>query len=162
MTIKLGDPIPAVRLRRYHSGSMVDVDTGELFAGKTSVLFAVPGCYTPTCSTQHLPSFLRNVDVLKSRGVDQIVCVAVNDPFVMAQWLKDCKADEHIIALPDGNALFTKSLGLEMDGSAYGLGIRTQRFAMIVKDGRVVMLNIEQPGQFDVSSGEAVLQALAG
>lgn len=159
--IKIGDPIPSVKLKCFSGGAMSDVDTGELFAGKTSVLFAIPGCYTPTCSLQHLPSFLRNVDALKQKGVDQVVCLAVNDPFVMAQWMKDYKADGQIIALPDGNALFTKSLGLDMDGSGYGLGTRTQRFAMIVRDGKVALLNVEQPGAFDVSSGDAILQALA-
>jgi len=160
MTIKIGEPIPAIKLKCYHNGAMSDVDTGELFKGKTSVLFAIPGCYTPMCSLQHLPSYLRNISKLRAKGVDQVVCVAVNDPFVMAQWMKDYKADGQIIALPDGNALFTKSLGLEMDGSGYGLGIRTQRFAMIVRDGKVALLNIEKPGEFDVSSGDAVLQAL--
>ncbi len=159
--IKVGEPVPAVTLRCFTDGGMTDVNTGELFKGKTSVLFAIPGCYTPTCSLQHLPSYLRNIDALKKKGVDQVVCLAVNDPFVMAQWMKDYKADGQIIALPDGNALFTKSLGLDMDGTGYGLGVRTQRFAMLIKDGKVEMLNVEQPGQFDVSSGDAVLQALA-
>lgn len=159
--IKVGDPVPAVKLKAFASGAMTEIDTGELFRGKTSVLFAIPGCYTPTCSLEHLPSYLRNIEALRRKGVDQVVCLAVNDPFVMAQWMKDYKADGQIISLPDGNALFTKSLGLDMDGSGYGLGVRTQRFAMLVKDGKVALLNIEQPGQFDVSSGDAVLQALA-
>lgn len=161
MTIKIGDTVPALKLKRLASGGMVDVDTGDLFKGKTSVLFAVPGCYTPTCSLQHLPSYVRNIEALRAKGVEQVICLAVNDPFVMAQWLKDNKADEAIIALPDGNAAFTKALGLEMDGSGYGLGVRTQRFAMIITDGKVTLLNVEQPGQFDVSSGDAILQALA-
>lgn len=161
MTIKIGDPVPALKLKHLANGGMTEVDTGELFKGKTSILFAIPGCYTPTCSTQHLPSYLRNAEALKARGIEQIVCLAVNDPFVMAQWMKDHKADEQIIALPDGNAVFTKSLGLEMDGSGYGLGIRTQRFAMIIKDGKVTLLNVEKPGEYDVSSGDAILQALA-
>ncbi len=158
--IKIGEPIPAVTLKGFIGGAMQDIDTAKLFAGKTSVLFAIPGCYTPTCSLQHLPSYLRNLEAFKKKGVDQLVCLAVNDPFVMTQWLKDYKADGLVIGLPDGNALFTKSLGLDMDGSGYGLGIRTQRFAMIIRDGKVAMLNVEQPGEFDVSSGDAVLQAL--
>lgn len=158
--IKIGDPIPAVTIKSFNGTGMTDVDTAELFKGKTSVLFAVPGCYTPTCSTEHLPSYLRNVEAFKAKGITQIICLAVNDPFVMAQWLKDHKAEEQIIALPDGNALFTKSLGLEMDGSGYGLGLRTQRFAMVVTDGKVTLLHVEKPGEFDNSSGDAVLQAL--
>lgn len=158
--IKIGDPIPAVKLRSFVNGGMNDIETEKLFAGKTTVLFGIPGCYTPTCSLQHLPSYLRNIEAFRKKGVDQVACLAVNDPFVMAQWMKEFKADEHIIALPDGNALLTKSMGLDMDGSGFGLGTRTQRFAMIIRDGKVALLNVEQPGEFDVSSGDAVLQAL--
>jgi glutaredoxin/glutathione-dependent peroxiredoxin len=159
--IKVGDAIPAIKLKRLSETGMVEVDTAELFAGKASVLFAVPGCYTPTCSAKHLPSFLNNISALKAKGIDQVICLAVNDPFVMHQWLKDNKADAEIQALPDGNAAFTKALGLEMDGSGYGLGTRVQRFAMVIKDGKVTLLNVEKPGTFEVSGGDAVLQALA-
>lgn len=159
--IAIGDAIPSVQLRRVGEGGLVEVDTADVFKGRNSVLFGIPGCYTPTCSLQHLPSFLRNADAFRARSIDQLVCMAVNDPFVMHQWLKDFKADGHILGLPDGNAAFTRALGLEMDGSSYGLGTRVQRFSMVVRNGVVNMLNVEKPGSFDVSSGESILQMLA-
>jgi glutaredoxin/glutathione-dependent peroxiredoxin len=158
--IKVGDQFPAVKLKHLAEGGMADVATHELFGQGTSVLFGVPGCYTPTCSTKHLPSFTSNMAALKARGVARVACLAVNDPFVMHEWLKSVKA-EGIVALPDGNGTLTKALGLEMDGSGYGLGTRVQRFAMIIKDGVITHLAVEAPGQFDVSSGEAILKALA-
>ena len=128
-------------------------------AGKKVVLFAVPGAFTPTCSMAHLPGFVANADKIKAKGVDSIVCLSVNDAFVMDAWGKDKNADD-LLMVGDGNGEFTKAVGLEMDGSAFGLGTRSQRYAMIVEDGMVKKLNVEAPGKFQVSSAEAVLKAL--
>ena len=160
MTIAVGETIPALKLKHLTEGGMAELDTATFFAGKTTVLFAVPGCYTPTCSAKHLPSFTTNMAALKANGIDQVACIAVNDPFVMHQWLKDSNA-AGIIGLPDGNGSLTKALGLEMDGSPYGLGTRSQRYAMIVKDGVVQHLAVEKPGALDVSTGDAILAVLA-
>jgi len=160
MTIQTGDFIPAVRIKYLTEGGLDEVSTEDLFTQGTSVLFGIPGCYTPVCSTEHVPSYLRNLDDLKAKGVDRVVCLGVNDPFVMREWLKSLHA-EAIQALPDGNGVLTKAMGLEMDGSAYGLGTRTQRFAAIIRDGRIAHLAIEKPGVYDISSGEAILKALS-
>jgi len=161
MTIKVGDRIPSVTLKYLGKEGMAEIKTDELFGGKTVALFAVPGAFTPTCSAKHLPSFINNAEALKGRGVDQIVCLSVNDPFVMKAWAdKNEVSSDTVFMLPDGNATLTKALGLEMDGSGYGLGTRSQRFALIAKDGVVTHLAVERPGAFEVSSGEAVLAAL--
>lgn len=161
MTIKLGDRIPSVTLKHLGKDGMAEVDTAALFKGKTVALFAVPGAFTPTCSAKHLPSFVNNAEALKAKGVDRIVCLAVNDPFVMKAWAdKSEVSGDTVFMLPDGNAALTRALGLEMDGSGYGLGTRAQRFALVAKDGVVTHLAVEKPGAFEVSSGEAVLAAL--
>jgi len=159
MAIKEGDKIPAATLHMMKDGKPTPVTTDELFKGKKVVVFAVPGAYTPTCSQAHLPGFVVNADAIKGKGVDSIVCLSVNDAFVMDSWGKEKNADE-LLMVGDGNGTFTAALGLEMDGSGFGLGTRSQRYAMIVDDGTVSKLAVEAPGKFEVSSAEAVLEAL--
>lgn len=159
--IKLGDKLPAMKLMTPGADGPQEVDTGALFAGKTIVLFAVPGAFTPTCSARHLPGFLDQYDALKTAGVDEIFCVAVNDVFVMGAWAASQKADGKITFLADGSGVFTRAMGLELDLVARGLGVRSQRFALIAKDGVVTYLAIEQAGGFEVSRAESVLEALA-
>ena len=158
--IQTGDKMPAVTLRVLTADGMDDINTADVFAGKTVVLFGVPGAFTPTCSAQHLPSYLKNYDALKAKGVDAIACLAVNDPFVMKNWAETSGATDKVQMLPDGNAELTKALGLEMDGTGFGLGIRSQRFAAIVQDGVVSHLAVEEPGAYNVSSAEAILKQL--
>jgi Peroxiredoxin len=160
MTIQVGDSIPSVTLKHLTDNGMQDVTTDSIFQGKTVALFSVPGAFTPTCSAKHLPGFVQQADALKAKGVDTIVCLAVNDPFVMRAWGEKSNVDGKVMMLPDGNATFTQALGLTMDGSGYGLGTRGQRFALVAKDGKVTHLAVEKPGQFEVSSAEAVLGAL--
>jgi peroxiredoxin len=160
MTIKIGDRLPSVKLKHLGADGMKDVATDELFAGKKAVLFAVPGAFTPTCSAKHVPSFVGHYDALKAKGVELVACVSVNDAFVMAAWGKDQHADGKVMMLADGNGELTKAIGLSGDMSAYGLGLRSQRYAMVLDDGVVTVLNVEQPGSYEVSSAEAVLQAL--
>jgi len=136
-----------------------DITTSDIFAGKKVVMFAVPGAFTPTCSAAHLPGFVVNADKLKAKGVDSIVCVSVNDAFVMDAWSKDKNAEE-LMMVGDGNGDFTKAIGLEMDGAGFGLGTRSQRYALVAEDGKVTALNIEAPGAYEVSSAEAILEAL--
>ena len=140
-------------------GRPTPVTTDELFGGKKVVLFAVPGAYTPTCSQAHLPGYVVQADAIKDKGVDSIVCLSVNDAFVMDSWGTDKNA-EALMMIGDGNGDFTKAVGLEMDGSGFGLGTRSQRYAMIVEDGTVTKLAVEEPGQFEVSKAEAILEAL--
>ena len=136
-----------------------DVTTTDIFVGKKVVLFAVPGAYTPTCSMAHLPGFVALADKIKDKGIDTIACLSVNDAFVMDSWGKDKNAED-LLMVADWDASLTKAMGLEMDGSAFGLGVRSQRFALIAEDGVVTMLAVEKPGQFEVSKAEAVLAAL--
>ena len=159
MAISEGDKLPSATMHMMKDGRPTAVTTDDLFAGKKVVLFAVPGAYTPTCSQAHLPGFVVNADAIKAKGVDDIVCVAVNDAFVMDSWGNDKNADQ-LLMVGDGNGEFAKALGLEMDGSGFGLGTRSQRYAMIVDDGVVTKLNVEAPGEFEVSSAETVLAAL--
>ncbi|MGP1253743.1 MAG: peroxiredoxin [Kiloniellales bacterium] len=160
MTIKVGDKIPSATLKVKTEGGIEDLSTDTLFGGKTVVLFAVPGAFTPTCSVKHLPGFVTHSAEIKGKGVDTIACLSVNDAFVMDAWGKDQQADGKVLMLADGNGELTEKLGLEMDGSAFGLGTRSQRYAMVVKDGTVAALHVEEPGAFEVSSAEAVLKAL--
>ena len=159
MAIQEGDRLPDATLHVMADGRPTAVSTSELFHGKKVVLFAVPGAFTPTCSQAHLPGYVVNADKIKAKGVDSIVCVAVNDAFVMDAWGKDRNADELVMA-GDGNADFTQALGLEMDGTGFGLGNRSQRYAMVVDDGVVTTLAVEAPGAFEVSKAEAILEAL--
>lgn len=161
MAIKVGDKLPGVTLRRLGDGGIDEVNTTDLTAGKKIVLFAVPGAFTPTCSEQHLPGFKQHADTIKAKGVDDIICVTVNDPFVVGEWTKAMGASGKVDILSDGNAEFTKAVGLEFDASAVGLGTRSKRYAMILDDGVVKTLLVEDvPSQADVSSANAILEAL--
>ena len=160
MAIKAGDKIPSVTLKQLSSNGLQDLATDSVFGGKKVVMFAVPGAFTPTCSAKHLPGFVGNLDMFKALGVE-VACLAVNDPFVMKAWQEAHKA-EGILMLADGNAAFTKALGLEMDGTGYGLGTRGQRFALYAENGVVKSLAVEKPGAFEVSSAEAMLKAVGG
>ncbi len=159
MTIKVGDRIPEATLSYLQDG-VKQMSTDDIFGGKTVVLFSVPGAFTPTCSARHLPGYIEQLGELKAKGVDRVVCLSVNDAFVMDAWRNSQNVPEEILMLADGNAAFAKSLGLELDASKFGMGVRSQRFALVAKDGVVTQLNIEAPGEFKVSSAEAVLEAL--
>ncbi|MCB1671271.1 MAG: peroxiredoxin [Gammaproteobacteria bacterium] len=159
MTIEVGDKIPSGTFKVMGAEGPQDVSTDEVFAGKKVVFFAVPGAFTPGCSMTHLPGYVVNADKIKAKGVDTIACMAVNDAFVMGAWGKAQNADE-IHMLADGNGEFTKAIGMEMDGSGFGLGIRCKRFAMIVDDGKVTHLAIEPPGGIVVSAAEAIMEQL--
>ena len=161
MSIKVGDKIPNVDLTIFTESGPTTLSTAEVLGNGKAVLFAVPGAFTPTCSDYHLPSFvLRNED-LRAKGVTTIACLSVNDPFVMSAWAKDQNVGDGITMLPDGNGAFTKALGLEMDGSGFGLGTRSQRFAIIIEDGVVSKLFIEEnPAGIEMSGAENVLAAL--
>jgi peroxiredoxin len=160
MAIKVGDKIPDATLKVPTQDGFQDRDTAKLFGGKKVVLFSVPGAFTPTCSMKHLPGFVQNAAAIRNKGVDSIVCLSVNDAFVMDAWGKDQKVGDAIVMAADGNGEFAKALGLDFDGSKYGMGLRSQRFALIAEDGVVKHLAIEAPGKFEVSSAEAVLKAL--
>lgn len=141
-------------------GNMQEISVGDLTKGKKVVLFAVPGAFTPTCSLKHLPGFIEKADALKGKGVDTIACVAVNDAFVMDAWGKTVGADGKVLMLADGSALFTKAIGADLDLTDKGLGIRSRRYAMLLDDGTVKVLNLEEGGAFTVSSADDILQAL--
>lgn len=161
MAIKVGDKIPAGSLGIMKSEGPGAISTDELCGGKTVVLFGVPGAYTPTCSKTHLPGFVQNSSALKAKGIDTLACLSVNDVFVMDAWGKSSGAEGKVLMLADGNATFTKALGLELDASGFGMGTRAQRFAMVVKDGVVQKLAVEpSAGQCTVSGGASVLESL--
>jgi glutaredoxin/glutathione-dependent peroxiredoxin len=160
MTIKVGDKIPSAKLHIMTEQGPKDVTTDEVFKGKRVVLFALPGAFTPTCSAKHLPGFVQNASAIRAKGIDTIACLSVNDAFVMGAWGKDQKVGDKVVMLADGNAEFTKALGLENDNSSYGMGLRSKRYAMVVDNGVVKALNVEKPGSFEVSSAEAVMKAL--
>ncbi|WP_448585044.1 redoxin family protein [Thermaurantiacus sp.] len=160
MTIKVGDRLPSATLMTMTPDGPQPVDTDSYFRGRTIALFAVPGAYTPTCSARHLPGYIEQADALRAKGVDEIACLAVNDVFVMASWGKSSGADGKVTMLADGNGDFTKALGLEMDATRFGMGLRAQRFSMIVKDGVVTALNVEEPGAFKVSAAEFMVGQL--
>jgi len=159
MTINVGDKIPACTLKTMGEKGPVSITTAELFDNKKVVMFAVPGAFTPGCSLTHLPGFVVHADAIKAKGVDSIICMSVNDAFVMDAWGKAQNA-EHLVMLADGNADLTRALGLEMDGTGFGMGIRCKRMAMIVVDGTVTHLAIEPPGGIVVTSADAILQLL--
>ena len=160
MAIKVGEKIPSVKVKVVGPDGQQDATTDELFAGKKAVLFAVPGAFTPTCSAKHLPGFIENAAAIKAKGVDAVYCLSVNDAFVMDAWGKDRGAGDAVTLVADGSADLTKALGLEMDGSGFGMGLRSQRYAAIVEDGVVTHLGVEAPMKFEVSSAEAILEAL--
>jgi peroxiredoxin len=157
MPIQTGEKIPSVTLK---ATDMKDVTTQEIFGGKKVVIFAVPGAFTPTCSKQHLPGYVAKAGEIKARGIDSIVCVSVNDAFVMDAWGRDVGVGDAVTLLADGNGDFAKALGLDFDGSGIGFGIRSQRYAAIVDDGVVKHVAVEKPMKFEVSSAEAILEAL--
>jgi peroxiredoxin len=159
MTINVGDKLPQATLVKATADGPDQVDTAGFFAGRTVALFAVPGAYTPTCSAKHLPGFVTQADALRAKGVDEIACTSVNDAFVLAAWAKANDA-EGVTMLADGNADFAKALGLSVDSSKFGMGIRSQRYVMLVRDGTVEQLFVEQPGEFKVSSAEHLLSVL--
>jgi peroxiredoxin len=157
MAIKEGEKIPAVTVK---ATDMSDVTTDELFGGKKVVIFAVPGAFTPTCSKQHLPGFVAQAAAIRAKGVDDIICLSVNDAFVMDAWGKEHGTGDKVRMIADGNGDLSKALGLDFDGSGIGFGLRCQRFAAIVDDGVVSKLAVEEPMKFEVSSAEAILAAL--
>ena len=157
MTIKTGDKLPSATLFEMVEGKPAQVTTDSFFAGKTVALFALPGAFTPTCSAKHVPGFVQNYDALKAKGVDEIACLSVNDAFVMGAWGKDQGADGKVHMLADWDGAFSKALGLTFDASKFGLGERSQRYSMIVTDGVVKSLNLEEPGAYEVSSAEYLL-----
>ena len=160
MTIKVGDKIPSATLMQMKDGSPKPMKTDELFAGRKVVVFALPGAFTPTCSAKHLPGFVQHADEILKKGVDAIACVSVNDVFVMGAWGAQQGTDDKVMMLADGNGELTTALGLEMDASKYGMGKRSQRFSMLVDNGVVKQLYVEEPGAFAVSSAEHMLKHL--
>ena len=167
MTIKVGDKLPAGTLSEYieveGNGCTVGPNTfnvDDLVKGKKVVIFGLPGAFTPTCSAKHVPSYLADYDKLKAKGVDEIICMSVNDPFVMGAWARDQKSNGKVRMMADGSAAYTKALGLELDLTARGMGVRCQRFSMLVDNGVVKTLNIEGPGKFEVSGGDTMLKQM--
>ena len=159
MTISVGDRIPDISLVKATADGPEQVGSSDFFAGRKVALFAVPGAFTPTCSARHLPGYVDKMDDLKAKGVDEVACISVNDAFVMGAWGKSSGA-EAITMLADGNGDFAEAIGLTMDGSKFGLGKRSQRYAMIVDDGVVTRLDVEGPGEFKVSSAEHLLSTM--
>lgn len=160
MTIQAGDRLPDATLIRATPDGPDKTTAAEFFKGRTVVLFAVPGAFTPTCSVSHLPGFVENAEALKAKGVDEVACVAVNDAFVLDAWAREGAAHGKVVMLSDGNGEFTRALGLESDASAFGMGKRSKRYAMIVDDGVVRSIDVEQPGEFKVSSADHVMGQL--
>jgi peroxiredoxin len=159
MTIQVNDAVPSATVKTVVGGEASEVNTSELFAKGKSVIFGLPGAFTPTCSQAHLPSFVVNADTIKAKGVERIVCMSVNDAFVMGAWGKASNAEE-LVMLADGNCDFSKALGLDFDGSGFGMGQRCKRFAAIIYNGTVTHVFVEGPGEFDVSSAENILKNL--
>ncbi len=161
MTIAVGDRLPEATFKVRTPEGLKDVTTADLAAAGRAVLFAVPGAFTPTCHAKHLPSYVENLDALKAKGVDLVVCVAVNDAFVLDAWGKQNGLEDRILLLADGNATFTKAVGLDFDGSGFGLGTRSKRYAMLLEDGVVRALHVEEsPGVMEVSGADRILAAL--
>jgi len=160
MTISIGDKIPSVDLNIMTGEGPGGISTDDLFAGKTVALFGLPGAFTRTCSARHLPGFVDNADALKAKGIDDIVCISVNDPFVMGAWAKAQDVGDKVLMVADGSAKFARATGLDIDMSAKGFGVRCQRFSMIVEDGTVKSLNIDEPGTFENTGAEVMLGQL--
>ena len=160
MAISVGDKIPSAKLKTMTAEGPKDISTDDIFNGKKVVLFAVPGAFTPTCSAKHLPGFVEKAAEIKGKGVDTIACLAVNDAFVMGAWGKVQNTGEKVLMLADGAAAFTKQLGLDLDLTGPGMGVRSKRYAMLVDNGTVKALQVEAPGAFEVSSADAILKAL--
>jgi peroxiredoxin len=159
MAVQVGDSIPEATMKIMGEKGPQDITTADIFGGKKVVVFAVPGAFTPTCSAAHLPGFIANADKIKAAGVDSIVCISVNDAFVMDAWGKGQNAEE-LMMVADGNGDFTQAMGTVLDGSGFGLGTRSARYSLIAEDGKITALNLEQGGGFEVSSAEAILEAL--
>jgi len=160
MTISVGDRLPSTTLVKATPNGPEQVSSDEYFKGRKVALFSVPGAFTPTCSAKHLPGYLEKAADLKAKGVDEIACTSVNDAFVMDAWSKSANAGDAVTMLADGNGTFAEAVGLTMDGSKFGLGKRGQRYSMVVNDGVVEQLNVEAPGEFNVSSAEHMLNEL--
>jgi peroxiredoxin len=160
MSINAGDKMPSGSFKVITAEGPRDLSTDELFSGKTVVLFSVPGAFTPTCDAKHLPGFVQHADAIKAKGVDTIACMAVNDMFVMKAWGQSANVGDAVLMLADGNGDYTKALGLELDARGFGLGMRGQRFAIVVKDGVASVVNVEAGGEFKVSSAEHILSQL--
>ena len=160
MTVSVGDRIPNLTLMKATADGPQPVGTQDFFSGRRVALFSVPGAFTPTCSVRHLPGFVEKADELRAKGIDEIACTAVNDAFVLAAWAKMGEAVDKVTMLADGNGEFAKALGLEMDGSKFGMGQRGKRFSMVVSDGVIEQMFVEEPGAFNVSSAEHMLERL--
>ncbi len=160
MTIQVGDKLPSIDLQYKTEDGVKTINSDELFAGKKVVLFALPGAFTPTCSASHVPGYVVNSDRLFEKGIDQIICLSVNDAHVMQAWGEQQNVEDRVMMIADGNADFSRAVGLEVDLSAGGMGIRSQRYAMVVNDGVVELLNVEAPREFKVSDAETILDSL--
>lgn len=160
MTIQVGDKLPSIDVQYKTADAVETINTDELFAGRKVVLFALPGAFTPTCSASHLPGYVVHSDKLFDKGVDRIICLSVNDAFVMQAWGEQHNVDDRVMMIADGNADFSRAVGLELDLTAGGMGIRSQRYAMVVNDGVVELLNVEAPREFKVSDAETILDSL--
>jgi glutaredoxin/glutathione-dependent peroxiredoxin len=160
MSIKVGDALPKVTFIKPTSDGPQPVDSEGFFKGRRIALFSVPGAFTPTCSARHLPGFVEKADALKAKGIDEVACTAVNDAFVLRAWAEQAGATDKVTMLADGNGEFARAVGLEMDASKFGMGSRAQRYSMVVDDGVVKQLNVEEPGAFNVSSADYMLEQL--
>jgi len=160
MSIQVGERIPSLTLQHKTDDTVSDISTDDIFAGKRVVLFALPGAFTPTCSAAHLPGYVVMADALKEKGIDSIVCLSVNDAHVMKAWGEDQNVDDRVMMIADGSGHFTRAVGLEHDRSASGMGLRSQRYAMVVNDCVVKLLNLEAPTKFEVSDAETILSSL--
>jgi len=160
MTIQVGDRMPAGKFRTNSDAGPQDLTTGQLFDGKRVLLFSVPGAFTPTCNAKHLPGYVALADELRSKGIDTIACMAVNDVFVMGAWGKSVGVGDKVLMLADGNGDYVKALGLQMDATGFGMGIRGKRFAVVVNDGIVEQLNVEAPGEFKVSAADHLVRQI--
>ncbi len=160
MSIKVGSEVPDVKVQMVKKDGNEAISTKDIFAHGKNILFAVPGAFTPTCSDYHLPGFVVRSDEIKAKGVDGIFCISVNDAFVMSAWGDSRNIGEYVVLLADGNGDFAKAMGLEMDGSGFGLGVRSQRYAAVIEDGVITHLNVEEPGTFGVSSADSILALL--
>jgi glutaredoxin/glutathione-dependent peroxiredoxin len=159
MTIKVGDKVPRVTLRELTPDGVKELSTDTLFAGRKVAVFGLPGAFTRTCSARHLPGYVTHSGALKEKGIDAILCVSVNDAFVMGAWGRQHGADGKVTMIGDGSGDFTRAIGLELDRTKEGMGMRSQRYSMVVENGIVTRLNVEQPGQYEVSSAEAMMAA---
>jgi len=160
MTIKVGDKLPEATFRVMRDGKPAELSVGDLTRGKKVALFAVPGAFTPTCSARHLPGYKEKAAEFRAKGVDTIACVAVNDVFVMNAWGKDQQVGDDVVMLSDGNGDFARAIGLDMNASGFGMGSRSQRYSMVLEDGVVKQLNVEKPGEFNVSSADYLMGQL--